>query len=162
MWYVGSCATGIAGTEMADPPQNGGGEWQFAPYIQPSGRCQVFDFLDGLREKDYAAFAAFQDVLLPEMLARGPFEVGGRYWTALGRGYYEIRFASRQRIYCTLHGRRCVMMLIGRTKRWRTWESADQKFCEQASADIESGSYDQEQREYLYRDHCQRRGKKWP
>lgn len=146
---------------MVDPPPNEGGGWLFSPYIQPSGRCQVLDYLDGLREGDRASFAAFYEVLLPEMQVRGPFDVGGRYWTALGGGYYEIRFATRQRIYCRILGRRCVMMLVGATKRWRTWDRADQRACEQARADIESGNYDQEQREYLYRGHCQRRGKKW-
>jgi len=102
-------------------------------------------------------YAHFQHVVRPEMEVRGPFEVNGRYWESLGQGLYEIRF-GKGRIYCSVIGlRRLIMLYRAVIKRWPKFRPEDRRFCEQCKPDAESADYDQEKREYLYRNLCQRR-----
>lgn len=143
---------------MPNPSPDCGDGWSFVPYIMPNGKCELLDDFDELRAGDYRKWAAFHEVLLPEFEKRGPFAVGGRYWASLGAGYFEIRFSNRGRIYCTTAPCTVVMYRV-RIKRWRTWQGEDRRFCERGRADYESGEYDQEAREYLYRNLCQKRRK---
>lgn len=151
MRYVLPCRAERAKSTMPNPPPTRGGGWSLVPYIMPNGKCEVQDDLDEMRRTEYRRYAHFQDVLRPEFESRGPFEVGGRYWTSLGDGYFEIRFSNRGRIYCTTGPKTVVMYRLRTAKRWRAWLSEDRCFCEQGRADVESGTYDQEHREYLYR-----------
>lgn len=124
------------------------GPWRFVPYIKGSGRSQVLEYLEALRESDYRAYVALEEVVIPLLEAQGPFKTGPPYWKGLGDGWYEVR-SGRERLYCCIEGNRIVVMLVGRTKRWREFRDSDRKVCETARADYRSTEYDQEKRRYL-------------
>lgn len=145
---------------MPNPPPSSGGGWRLVPYIKSSGHSPVLDFLEQLRLGDMKRYAPFQ-MLRKEFESRGPFAVGGPYWEGLGGGLFDISW-GRCRIYCSLTDPRQIMMLLGLIKRWRTFTNSDRRLCEQYKSDIESGAYDQEQREYRYQAYCERRGQGGP
>jgi hypothetical protein len=126
------------------------------PYVKASGSCPVMDFLEDLRSSDLRTFLWFNEVLRPLIEERGPFEIGGSYWEALGDGLYEISF-GRRRIYCSVEGRRVIMMYQAVRKTWQKFRKSDRKLCEQARAEVQSGEYDEEKRAYLYKLYIQRR-----
>jgi hypothetical protein len=64
---------------------------------------------------------------------------------------------GRCRIYCSVEHARRVFMYDGVIKRWRAFDKADRQRCERGRADVASGRYDEEEREYLYHDYCQKR-----
>lgn len=144
---------------MPSPSPDVGGGWHFLPYINPSGRSPVLDFLDALRAQHLKRRVAF-DVVRQALETAGPFAVGGSYWESVGDGLYEISW-GRCRIYCCLSKmtRKRVMMLLGVIKLWPTFRGSDRNLCLQYKADIESDAYDQEHRELLYQAHCQRRAR---
>jgi len=144
---------------MRNPPPNSGGGWHFLPYVNPSGRSPVLDFLAELQEKHVKKRLQF-DVLRQNLEAAGPFAVGGTYWEAVGDELYEMSW-GRCRIYCCLSkvSRKRVMMLLGVIKLWPKFRPGDRNLCLQYKADIESAAYDQEHRELLYQAHCQRRAR---
>jgi len=137
------------------------GSWRLVPYIAPSGRSQVLDFLDSLRLKDFPRFVQVREVLMPEIENRGPFLIGPPIWEGLGAGFYEIR-SARVRLYCSVMDPRLVMMYRGVVKRWPRFREEDRRICQRARKDAESDAYDQEKREYLYRGICKKRGQAGP
>lgn len=141
---------------MPSQPSGHRTRWLLLPYVAPSGRSQVLDFLDGLRESDFDRFAYFHEVLKPQFESTGPFEVGPPHWEGLGRGLFEIRWA-RCRIYCSVEPPKLVVMYLGLVKRWRRFEPNDRKICDRNRSDFLSDGYDTEKREYMYRARQRRR-----
>lgn len=141
---------------MPSPPPHPRGGWRLVPYIGPSGKCPILDYLNELRRMDRRRYLQFQEVLRPMLESRGPFDVGPPYWVGVGDSLWEIRF-GRCRIYCSIKDPKQAMMLLGATKFWKKFRPGDRALCLQRKADCENEAYDQEQREYLYRGLCKRR-----
>lgn len=144
---------------MPNPPPSSGGGWRLVPYIMSSGHSPVLDFLDELQESNLKRYENFI-TLRAEFQTNGPFAMG-YYWEGLKDGLFEISW-GRCRIYCCIRDPRQIMMLLGAIKLWKKFLNSDRKLCLQYKGDIESGTYDQEHREYRYRVYCQRRGQDGP
>jgi hypothetical protein len=110
---------------MPSPPPASGGGWKLVPYIEANGKSQVLDWIAEMRKKDFRDYVQLRESLWPEFESRGPFAVGGRYWAALGDALYEIRFANRRRIYCSIKNPRLVMMYMGVLKMWPKFRPKD-------------------------------------
>jgi hypothetical protein len=141
---------------MPKPPPSGGG-WTLVPYVTDRGRCPIRDWLEDLRVRKPPAYDQLMTLHRPRIEAHGPHLLGARYWVPLGDDLYEIRWSGRCRIYCSMESRRRIMMYMGVIKRWPKFDSTDRKTCIARRADFRSSDYDQEQREYLYHDLCQKR-----
>jgi hypothetical protein len=131
--------------------------WKVVPYIAPSGSSDVLDYLEALKGRKRRSWDHLQ-IILKEMEQRGPFDLGGQYWEAVGDQLYEISW-GRNRAYCSVEGERVVVMYVAVNKLWPKMRSGDRKKCFVRRADFQSAAYDLENREYLYRAHCNRRGK---
>ena len=131
-------------------------DWRLVPYIAPSGHSAVMDFLGELHRTEPKSFIKFHEIVVPRLEERGPFHVGPPMWEGLGDGLWEIRW-GRCRIYCSIEHVRRVFMYDGVIKRWRAFDKTDRQRCQQGRADVASGDYDEEEREYLYHDYCQKR-----
>jgi hypothetical protein len=132
--------------------------WRTLPYISASGASEVLDYLEELKASDLKSWLHFKNIC-EQIVARGPFAVGPPYWEGLGDGLFEISW-GHNRVYCSVEGTRVVMMYVAVYKLWKKFRPEDRKKCEARRADVQSVAYDEQQREYLYLAHCQRRGKK--
>jgi len=131
--------------------------WRVLPYISPSGASDVLDYLEDLKRKNRREWERFE-IVRKEMEARGPFDLGGQYWEAVGDQLYEISW-GRNRAYCSVENDRIVMMYVTVRKLWPKMRPKDRRKCLSRRADVQSRSYDLESREHLHRAHRQRRGK---
>lgn len=137
--------------------------WKVVPYIAPSGRCDVLDYLEDLRDRKRRSYEHFE-IIRAEMEARGPFNLGGQYWEAVGDQLYEISW-GRNRAYCSVEDNRIVVMYVTVLKLWKKMRASDRRLCLSRRADFQTiGSdlkdgYDLEKRELLYRAYRQKRGK---
>ncbi len=126
-------------------------KYRLVPYVNPSGKVPVQDFLDDLESDDPDAAAAFFDLIAP--LVR-------KYGGALGMPHFkhlpptdfsEIRWDGQDRghhrIYCTFEQHGTILLLHAVTKRWPKFDGADKKICKQRYSDYRSNNYDPQQRQ---------------
>jgi hypothetical protein len=136
--------------------------WRFVYYITEAGACEVFDFLEELRDGDFASFTYFHENILKPLLANGPHSLPKPLWEDLGDGFSDVSW-GRHRIYCCIERPRRVFALVPiAEKRFPSFQSMRGRLvrkCERRRADIQSGNYDEATRYAEFNNHRERRGK---
>jgi phage-related protein len=119
--------------------------YKLVPYVMPSGRTPVQEFLDALSVSDPDAYVYFFDVLEPLIRTHGA-AIGPPYFAYLKpTGFAELRWDGKDRahhrIYCSIEAGGKVVLLHGVTKRWPMFMKGDKRLCAQRYADFKSADY---------------------
>ena len=125
------------------------------PYIGPTGRCYVRDWLNRtLKPRDKASYVQFLEHYAPAVEDRGPM-VGMPIWGDLDAPLGEIRWhckGGKCRIYCSVETGKRIVMLHADIKTWREFSDEDRRRCLRRRADYLSADYVQSDRERAYRE----------
>ncbi len=128
------------------------GPCNLMPYVSPTGRSPVLEFLAELRRTDNECYLRLRYTL--DRLRELGTDLGTPHWVRLGRGLGEIRSRCRRmrfRIYCSEEADSTVVMYEAVKKMWRQFSDADRDLCEKRRAEFRSADYDQEARMYHYK-----------
>lgn len=134
--------------------------WRFVFYIAESGKCEVWEMLEELRETDFPSYTFFLNNILEPLKENGPFALPKPYWEDLGNGFSDLSW-GRHRIYCCVEPPRRVFALLAvPEKRFRSFFSKKGRLvekCESRRADIRSGNYDEGKRNAAFQEYRRRR-----
>ena len=124
--------------------------FRLVPYIMPSGRLPVQDFIESLSKNDPDAYVRFQDLIRPLVEELGP-SMGMPHFRHLPpTDFSEIRWDGighgHHRIYCTIENEGRILLLHAVTKRWPKFNRGDKRICRNRYNDYLSGNYDVQKR----------------
>ena len=132
---------------MADIESN----YRLVPYVSPSGKKPVQQYIDDLEAAEPEAAVVFYDLIVPLVKTYGG-ALGMPHFKHLPpTDFSEIRWDGRDkahhRIYCSLERNGAILLLHAVTKRWPKFDGADTEICRQRYSDYCSKEYDPQKRQ---------------